>query len=74
MQNILCHAVFNCCILQGKIDKLGDFEPVGLDCGSPGVYKMVAKDMEDLAGLMDEIGLGILCRQLDLEPEDCTPF
>ena len=66
--------VYNCCILQGKIDKLGDFEPVALDCGSPGVYKMVAKDMEDLAGLMDDIGLDNLCTQLELEPEDCTPF
>jgi len=60
--------------LMGKIDKLGDFEPVALHCGSPGVYKMVAKDMEDLAALMDDIGLDNLCTQLELEPEDCTPF
>ena len=73
MQNISCHGL-NCCIFQGKIDKLGDFEPVALHCGSPGVYKMVAKDMEDLATLMDDIGLDNLCTQLELEPEDCTPF
>ena len=62
------------CILQTKIDKLGDLEPVSLYCDEPGSFKTVAEDMDDLAGLMDDIGLENLCRQLDLEPKDCTPF
>merc|ERR1719320_2324477 len=49
-------------------------EPVSLYCDEPGSFKTVAKDMDDLAGLMDDIGLENLCRQLDLEPKDCTPF
>jgi len=57
-----------------KIDKLGAVEPVGLYCDTPLAFKTVAKDMEDLAGLMDDIGLENLCRQLDLQPEECTPF
>ena len=65
---------FTCCILQSKIDKLGDLEPVSLHCDKPGSFKMVSESMEDLAGLMDDIGLENLCRQLNLEPEDCTPF
>ena len=65
---------FPCCILQSKIDKLGDLEPVSLHCDEPGSFKMVSESMEDLAGLMDDIGLENLCRQLNLEPEDCTPF
>ena len=61
-------------IVQTKIDKLGAVDPVSLDCSTPGAFKIVAEDMEDLAGLMDDIGLENLCRQLDQKPEDCTPF
>ena len=61
-------------ILQTKIDKLGAVDSVNLDCDTPLVFKIVAESMEDLAGLMDDIGLENLCRQLNLEPEDCTPF
>jgi len=57
-----------------KIDKLGNVEPVGLYCDTPLAFERVAEDMEDLADLMDDIGLDNLCRQLDLEAEDCTPF
>ena len=35
---------------------------------------MVAETMEDLAGLLDDIGLENLGRQLDLGPVDCTTF
>ena len=73
MQNILCHG-FKYHILQTKIDKLGAVDPVNLDCDTPLVFKIVAESLEDLAGLMDDIRLENLCRQLDLEPEDCTPF
>ena len=44
-------------ILQIKIDKLGAVDPVNLDCSTPGAFKTVARSMEDLAGLMDDIGL-----------------
>lgn len=60
--------------LLGKIDKLGAVDPVDLYCDTPGAFKRVARDMEDLAGLMDDIGLENLCTQLELEPEDCKPF
>jgi len=57
-----------------KIDKIGDLAPVNLHCDIPGSFERVAESMEDLAGLMDDIGLENLCRQLDLEPQDCKPF
>ena len=65
---------YKCRIFQTKIDKLGDLDPVNLDCTTPGSFKIVAETMEDLAGLLDDIGLENLCRELDLEPEECTPF
>ena len=73
MHNIFV-TVFECHILQTKLDKLGDVDPVNLHCDIPGSFKTVADSMEDLAGLMDDIGLENLCRQLNLQPEDCTPF
>ena len=60
--------------MQTKIDKLGDLDPVSLNCNTPGSFDMVAETMEDLAGLMDDIGLETLCQELDLELEDCTTF
>ena len=66
---------YNSCFLQSKIDKLGDLDPeMSLYCDNPGSFKRVAETMEDIAGLMDDIGLENLCTQLDLEPEDCTSF
>ena len=47
---------------------------MSLYCDNPGSFKRVAESMEDIAGLMDDIGLENLCTQLDLEPEDCTAF
>ena len=55
---------FTHCILQTKIDKLGDLDPVNLHCDTPGSFKMVAASMIELARLMDDIGLETLCRQL----------
>lgn len=59
--------------LAAKMDKLGDLSLVSLDCASPGSTELVAKTMEDLAGLIEDIGMENLCRQLDLDSADCTP-
>ena len=55
------------------MDKLGDLSLVSLDCAAPGSTELVAKTMEDLAGLIEDIGMENLCRQLDLDSADCTP-
>ena len=65
---------YNSCFLQSKIDLLGDVAPVNLNCHTPGSFRLVADNMEDLAGLLDDIGLENLCKQLDIAAEDCTPF
>ena len=72
--NLVENVSYKCRILQAKIDLLGDVDPVNLICHTPGSFKLVADNMEDLAGLLDDIGLENLCKQLDIAAEDCTPF
>ena len=59
-------------IFQAKIDKLVDLDLESLDCATPGSTELVAQTMEDLAVIIEEIGMENLCRQLDLGTEDCT--
>ena len=57
---------------QNKIDDLGALNLESLDCASPGSTQRVAKTMEDLAELIEDVGVDNLCRQLDLAALDCT--
>ena len=54
------------------MDKLGDLSLVSLDCANPGSTDLVANTIEDLAGLIEDVGMENLCRQLGLDSEDCT--
>ena len=58
--------------LQANINKLGDLNIVTLDCNTPGSSQLVANTMDDLAGIIEDVGMENLCKQLDLEPADCT--
>ena len=51
------------------MDKFKDLELISLDCATSGSSELVAQTMEDLAGVIDDIGIENLCSQLDLE---CT--
>ena len=46
-----------------------DAELFTLDCNAPGSTQLVAESLDDLANLIDEIGIKTLCSQLDL---DCS--
>lgn len=59
--------------LVAKVDKLGDLSLDSLACANPGSADLVANTIEDLAGLIEDIGMENLCRQLGLDSEDCTP-
>ena len=56
-------------IIQANIKKLGDLELITLDCNTPGSSKLIADALDDLAGLVEEVGMQNLCNQLNL---DCT--
>ena len=49
------------------MDKFRDLELISLDCATSGSSELVARTMEDLAGVIDDIGIENLCNQLDLE-------
>jgi len=51
-----------------NIKKFGDLELGSLDCNN-GTSQSVAKTLNDLAGLIEDVGMDSLCQQLDL---DCT--
>ena len=42
---------------------------ITLDCNKPGSSGKIADALEDLAGVIEEVGLDSLCNQLDL---DCS--
>ena len=55
--------------IQANINKLGDLDLISLDCNTPGSSKLIANAMDDLAGIIEDVGMENLCNQLDL---DCT--
>ena len=55
-----------------NLDKLGGLNIVSLDCNTPGSSKLVADTLDDLAGLIDDIGMSNLCNQLGLDAADCS--
>jgi len=52
-----------------NIKKLGNLDLISLDCNKAGSAQRIANALEDLAGLIEEVGLDNLCNQLNL---DCT--
>ena len=55
--------------IQANINKLEDAGIFTLNCNSPGSTQFVAESLDDLAELIDEVGIDSLCSQLDL---DCS--
>ena len=53
--------------LQGNIEKLGDLGLISLDCNTPWTLELIAGTMDDLAVLMEDVGLDSLCKELNLE-------
>ena len=60
-------SVFINSFLQANIEKVGDLDFFSLDCNSSGSSQLVAKALDDLAGLIEEVGMENLCKQLDLD-------
>ena len=56
-------------LIKANINKLGDIELFSLDCNTPGSSKLVADSLDELAGLIEDVGMENLCSQLDL---DCS--
>merc|ERR1719431_800955 len=52
-----------------NIEKLEHLDMITLDCNKQGSSGKIADALEDLAGIIEEVGLESLCSQLDLE---CT--
>jgi len=55
--------------VRANINKLEDDGIFTLNCNSPGSTQLVAESLDDLAELIDEVGIDTLCSQLDL---DCS--
>lgn len=49
-----------------NINKLGDLDLGDLECNKAGSFKVAAETMDDLATLIEDVGLENLCNQLDL--------
>ena len=65
----LSYLVLYYVLIKANITKLGDLDLITLDCNTPGSSQLIADALDDLAGLVEEVGLESLCNQLDL---DCT--
>jgi hypothetical protein len=52
-----------------NIKKLGDSNLFSSGCTTPGSSQFIANNLDDLAGLIEEVGMENLCRQLDLGSE-----
>merc|ERR1719431_609589 len=55
--------------LMANIQKLEHLDLITLDCNSPRSAQLIATALEELAGLIEEVGMDSLCQQLDL---DCS--
>ena len=47
-------------------------DPIPLDFNHPDSINLVAESLDDLATLVEDIGMETLCGQLDLDLSDCT--
>ena len=53
-------------LFQANIKKLGDLDLLPVACTTPGSSQSIANNLDDLAGLIEEVGMENLCSQLDL--------
>jgi len=51
----------------GNIEKLRDLDLISLDCNTPWKLELIAGTMDDLAQLMEDVGMENLCRELNLD-------
>jgi len=49
-----------------NINKLGSLDLGTLECNKPGSFKVAASTLDDLATLVEDVGVEALCKQLDL--------
>ena len=57
--------------MQANINKLGNLDLGTLECNEAGSFQVASQTLEDLAKLIDDVGIESLCNQLDLDL-DCT--
>ena len=53
--------------MQASIKQLGDLDLGTLDCDTPGSFKVAADSLDDLAGIIEEVGIDKLSEQLGLD-------
>jgi hypothetical protein len=70
--NITLLIFSNISFIQATIDKLGDLNLIDLDCNTPGSSNLVADTLDDLAGIIEDVGMDNLCKQLGLDSADCS--
>jgi len=64
------HEVFTKKVV-ARINNLGYLDNVSLDCNTPGSSQLVANTLDDLAGIIEDVGITNLCQQLDIQAGDC---
>ena len=52
---------------QGNIDKFSDLDLISLDCNTPWSLELITGSMDDLAVLIEDLGMESLRRQLNLD-------
>ena len=57
--------------VKARINNLGYLDNVSLDCNTPGSSQLVANTLDDLAGIIEDVGITNLCQQLDIQAGDC---
>ena len=57
--------------VKARINNLGYLDNVSLDCNRPGSSQLVANTLDDLAGIIEDVGITNLCKQLDIQAGDC---
>jgi len=55
-----------------NISKLGDLDLGTLECKNSGSFKVAAQALDDIANLIEEVGIEKLCQQLGLAQADCS--
>ena len=61
------YQIVNSFFAQSNLNKLGDLDLITLNCNTPGAPQLIANALDDLAGLIEEVGIDNLCNQLDLD-------
>ena len=61
--------IFYC--FQIRINNLGYLDMAGVDCNTPGSSQLVANTLDELAGIIEDVGMANLCKQLGVDAEDC---